>query len=126
MIILEMYAGGLGALRAGRGENAHTLLETLTKKSNRDYNKLQGVGNEDDGGKAASMPECGGTTGNTPGGAEAGKNTRKHDGGRSSRTRQEGDGFRVAMPEDVLELLQDIFRRDQRERPTSMQVGCIG
>lgn len=124
VVILEMYVGGLAALRAGRGENAHTLLETLIQNSDRNSDNQQGIWIEDDRGSAALMPECCGTTNDTPGGGvEVGRNTGEHDSRGDGKARQKGECFRVAMPGDVRELLREIFKRDERERPMSVQVG---
>ncbi len=114
VVILEMYAGSLAALPSGWGENALDLLEALA--CNTPGLSSSGAG-EDSGDGASATGE----------GAE-----RRQSGvvGGVERNKSAGDGgsrggrgtFRVDMPEEVVAILREIFRRETEDRPESMEV----
>lgn len=122
VLILEMYAGGLAALPAGQGENAGDLLETLVEgsrgsdfcraddvrqagccctTSNGDDPKEVNVGTE----RGARLKTAGGAGGNHVG-----------------KTRRKREKLRVDMPDEVLKLLREMFKREAGDRPVSMEV----
>ncbi|CAM9504523.1 unnamed protein product, partial [Scytosiphon promiscuus] len=98
VVILEMYAGGLANLPAGRGDNALDLLETLVGNT---VNGPENGGDEVQEG-LESMPQLDG-----------------RDENKSDRQRK---FLRVDMPEGVLAILRDIFQREAGDRPSSLEV----
>ena len=122
VIILEMYAGGLAALPAGRGENAGDLLETLVEKSRSDLCQADGVQREgccatSKGGDHEDVNVSTETGGRLRAGGKASGN----DVGR----RRRGEKLRVDMPEEVLNVLRDVFKREAEDRPVSMEVNDL-
>lgn len=118
VVILEMYAGGLAALRGGRGEHARDLLETLVAKS-RDFPRVDEVwqGEGTTSNCCADVHVKAKTGDRLPAGGVGAGGTDV-----SERIRNK---LRVDMPEEVLELLREMFRREPRDRPVSMEVRRI-
>lgn len=118
VVILEMYAGGLTALTAGRGDNALHLLETCARHT-ADVTTPE-VENtrqhEGGGGDGASATGQDGRQLRAAGGAGSGPS--RENVGTEKRTT-----FRVGMPEGVCAVLRDIFQPDAGDRPESMEVG---
>lgn len=121
VLILEMYAGGLAALPAGRGENAGDLLEALVGNGRgNDFGEADGVRQEgccttrnDDGHKDVNV------------GTERGPrmvSAARAGGNDVGMMRREREKLRVGMPEEVLKLLREMFKREAGDRPVSMEV----
>lgn len=122
VVILELYAGGLSALKAGRGENASDALETLvsntagvTTKTIAENASIAGKRP-----KEGDVPCASGEDGKSPQSEAAG-------GVGKCATQSKGctknrDKFRVEMPEGVLAVLREIFRWEAGDRPVSVEV----
>lgn len=127
VIILEMYAGGLAALPAGRGEKAGDFLEILVESS-RKSDFCQGDG--------ARQKDCSATS-NGGGHRDATVGAEVEVGGRVlgasgaaggndvGRGRNRRGKLRVGMPEEVLEILREMFKREAGDRPVSMEVNHL-
>lgn len=132
VIILELYAGGLTGLQSGRGENAPALLESLARRntieaSDAAQNALVGGGADGDNKKSTDGEKTGDTEGlgNDKGEKESIGGRMREDSGRSAGNNGKRKNFRVAMPEGVLTLLREMFRREEGARPVSMEVGGL-
>lgn len=117
VVMLEMYAGSLAALPSGWGENALDLLEALVRNT---PGLSSSGGGEDSGDGASSTGKD--AEGRQPGvAAEVEREKSPGDGGLSG-----GRGaFRADMPEEVVAILREIFRREAEDRPESMEVSEV-
>lgn len=119
VVILELYAGTLAALRAGKGEHACELLETLLKERNPTPAMDEGLEHESivwhEGGKDVVRVAD-----------ENGQRPRSSAGGESDTgTRSRRNMLRVEMPEEVSEILRNIFKEQPERRPPSMEVKTV-
>lgn len=122
VVVLELYAGGLSALPAGRGENASDLLETLvsntagvTTKTSAENGGVAGKQTKEKGVPSASAKDGKSTKPGDPDGA--GERATK---GKSCTKNR--DTFRVDMPTGVLAVLREIFQWEAGDRPVSVEV----
>lgn len=122
VVVLELYAGGLSALRAGRGENVSDALEAFV----RDAAGVTTKPNAENGGLAEKKVERDGVSnvsvkdGKSPQPGAADKMEKCATRGKSCTKKQ--DKFRVDMPEGVLEVLREIFQWEAGDRPASLEV----
>lgn len=129
VVILEMYAGGLTTLVAGRGENARDLLEALV------HNSRTGTSTFHHGGarrKCSAQQNCDttrickGDNATVDAGEPPTRVRVDERGGTVDSEKWKPGTFRVDMPEDILALMREIFKWKAEERPVSMEVNdCI-
>lgn len=122
VVVLELYAGGLSALTAGRGENASDLLETLVSntasvmtEASAENGGVPGKQTKDKGVPSAFAKD--GKSAESGAADGAGKRPTKGKGCTKNR-----NTFRVDMPAGVLAILREIFQWEAGDRPVSVEV----
>lgn len=126
VVILEMYAGGLATLPEGRGEKAGDFLETLVENSRKsDFCRGDGARQEDCCATSNGGDHRDANVGTEVGGQLAGASG-EAGGNDVGRGRKKRGKLRVGMPEEVLEILREMFKREAGDRPESMEVNHLG
>lgn len=123
VIILEQYAGSLKTLKAGHGDNAPALLETLSQKnktrSGDSSRSVQSSSPIDSGtGKSLHFRESDG------GGTTVYEGDMVGTVGREEELTVDGKrkSCPIDMPNDVLSVLRELLTTEPRARPASMEV----
>lgn len=120
VVVLEMYAGGLAGLTAGRGENAFDLLETLVRNTAGITTPIADSGGVAGEQTKEGVPSASGKEGrpSQPGAPDgAGKGATGGNRGKINR-----DTLRADMPEGVVAVLREIFQWEAGDRPVSVEV----
>lgn len=116
-MILELYAGGLKALKEGRGDNAPELLETLSGNSETEKTDGQSSPIDFETAKSLHLRES-----DDEGTAVYERGMVGLVGRKGPMVNEKRKRCPIDMPKGVVSVLRELLAREPGARPTSMEV----